>query len=418
MFRDDIRQRRLPQVSWIVAPEAYSEHGNWPSNVGAWYVAQMLEALTDHPEVWSKTAFFLMFDENDGFFDHMVPPTPPRSRADGLSNVDTTNEIYPGNAKYGSGPYGLGVRVPMLVISPWSKGGWVCSELFDHTSLIQFIEQRFARGNRDLIEKNITTWRRAVAGDLTSAFNFENPNAAVPSLPSTSTYTPLDHARHDDYVPDVPSVQALPAQEPGVRPARAVPYELHVLGTIDGFEGAVRMHLGNAGKAAAVFQVRAVKTDPAAADPGGPWTYTVAPDSHLEETWSFRADGQEAYDLEVHGPNGFFRAFMGRFDGPHNANLLVRAGYADAGCGGLTLDIRNQGSQGAKVKIADAYTGAQTTEALHPGESIKRRFSLDGSFGWYDLTLTVESDATFKQQLAGHVETGEESMTDPLLGAG
>lgn len=249
-----------------------------------------------------------------------------------------------------------------------------------------------------------------------AAFNFKDPNAAVPSLPSTAAYVPPDYVRHHDYIPDVPSVQALPRQEPGVRPARAVPYELQVLGSVDCFDGVVRLHLGNGGKAAAVFQVRAVKTDPAASDPGGPWTYTVAPDSHLEETWRLRTGGQEAYDLQVHGPNGFFRSFKGSFDGQHKANLLVRTSYERGGCGGITLDVRNQGNHRAKVKIADAYTGATTTEALHPGESVERRFSLEEFHGWYDLTLTVESAPGFEQQIAGHVETGDDSMTDPMLG--
>jgi len=108
-FKQDIAGGKLPQVSWIVAPEAYTEHPNWPANYGAWYVSQMLDALTSNPEVWSKTVFFLMYDENDGFFDHMVPPTPPQSRAQGLSTVDTTNEVFAGNSQYAAGPYGLGV---------------------------------------------------------------------------------------------------------------------------------------------------------------------------------------------------------------------------------------------------------------------------------------------------------------------
>ena len=94
----------------------------------------------------------------------------------------------------------------------------------------------------------------------------------------------------------------------------------------------------------------------------------------------------------------------------------MRATYESGGCGGITLDIRNQASRRANVQIADAYTHARTTLSLHPGESIKRRFGLDGSHGWYDLTLTVESDRGFEQQMAGHVETGDDSMTDPLLG--
>ena len=168
IFRQDIMNNKLPQVSWVVAPEAYTEHPNWPANYGAWYVSQVLDALTANPEVWSKTVLFLMYDENDGFFDHMVPPNPPMQHGEGISTVDTTNELFAGNSQYAAGAYGLGVRVPMIVISPWSKGGWVNSQVFDHTSLIRFVESRFA-----VTEPNITKWRRAVTGDLTSAFDFD-----------------------------------------------------------------------------------------------------------------------------------------------------------------------------------------------------------------------------------------------------
>jgi phospholipase C len=148
ILKKDVSNNKLPQVSWIVAPEAYCEHPNWPANYGAWYVSQALDALTANEEVWSRTVLFLMFDENDGFFDHVVPPTPPTTRQQGLSTAATTNEIFTGTSVYPTseypvGPYGLGPRVPMLVISPWSRGGFVCSQTFDHTSLIQFIEKRF-----------------------------------------------------------------------------------------------------------------------------------------------------------------------------------------------------------------------------------------------------------------------------------
>ena len=143
ILRDDVRHDRLPQVSWIVAPEAFTEHGNWPSNYGAWYMSQVLDALTSNPQVWSKTVLFVTYDENDGFFDHLVPPTPAGSAAEGASTVDTRDEIFAGSADNPRGPYGLGVRVPMIVVSPWSKGGWVCSQVFDHTSLIRFLERRF-----------------------------------------------------------------------------------------------------------------------------------------------------------------------------------------------------------------------------------------------------------------------------------
>jgi phospholipase C len=409
-IKQDVLANKLPQISWIVAPEAYTEHGNWPANYGAWYVSQMLDALTSNPEVWSKTAFFLNYDENDGLFDHMVPPTPPRSRADGLSTVDTTNEIFGGNSTYDSGPIGLGVRVPMLVISPWSKGGWVCSEVFDHTSLIQFIEKRFAGEHAGLIESNITKWRRAISGDLTAAFDFRSPNRSSVSLPSTAGYAPPDYVRHDDYIPVPPSPQGPPKQEPGIKPARAVPYELHVLAQVDSGPGELSMNLGSSGQSAAVFQVRA------ASGSAGPWTYTVGPDAQVQETWALRANGKHDYDLSVYGPNGFFRSFKGSLH-RGGANLTVRAMYhADRECGSLSLEIQNRGFSLSKLRTVDAYTRQHVVQSVQPGEIVRQQWPLDGSFGWYDLTITVEGDGDFKQQLAGHVETGRDSMTDPSLG--
>jgi phospholipase C len=105
--------------------------------------------------------------------------------------------------------------------SPWSKGGWVNSQVCDHTSLIRFLEQRFGEHRPGLIEKNITPWRRAVAGDLTSTLDFKSKDSALVALPNTAAFAPPDYDNHPDYVPAVPSLQSLPKQEPGVRPARA-----------------------------------------------------------------------------------------------------------------------------------------------------------------------------------------------------
>jgi phospholipase C len=151
----------------------------------------VLNALTSDPEVWSKTALLITFDENDGFFDHVVGPYPNVGTLAGQSTVPLDNELFngtagtPGGSDGVVGPYGTGVRVPLLVVSPWSAGGWVCSETFDHTSLIRFIEARFG-----VSEPNITPWRRAVCGDLTSAFDFESASDQVPALPSTAAYKP------------------------------------------------------------------------------------------------------------------------------------------------------------------------------------------------------------------------------------
>src|SRR5262249_5977296 len=159
----------------------------------------------------------------------------------------------------------------------------------------------------------------AITGDLTSAFNFRSPNDGVVTLPSTAGYMPPDYDRHPDYVPTPPSAHKLPVQEAGIKPARPVPYELHVRAEADASQGELRIHFGNSGRSAAVFQVRA------ASGQAGPWTYTVGADAHVVETWALRANGQSSYDLSVHGPNGFLRSFKGGIAGRERANLTVRA---------------------------------------------------------------------------------------------
>ena len=410
IFRKDIASGNLPQVSWVVAPEAYTEHPNWPANYGAWYVSQILDALTDNPGVWSKTAFFLTYDENDGFFDHVVPPTVPPSRAQGLSNIDTSNEIFAGNSQYPAGPYGLGVRVPMVVVSPWSKGGWVNSEVFDHTSLIRFIERRFGMNYIGITENNITTWRRAVAGDLTSAFNFASPNDAEAPLPSTIAYMPPDNTRHPSYKPVPPPIQALPVQEPGVRPARAVPYELHVQGEFDFSDGTLEIQFGNSGKAAAVYQVYSGDGQ------SGPWTYTVAPHTEISDAWNLTGNGQTKYDLSVFGPNGFLRVFKGSIVGSAATNLESKIVY-EIHRNGVVVEIHNCGETFSQVHIVESYTNKTAERLLRPDEKFREFWSLESSHGWYNFEIQTNSDPNFQRRLAGHLETGRDSMSDPAIGA-
>lgn len=407
-LRDDVRNNRLPQVSWIAAPEAFSEHGNWPANYGAWYIAQVLDALTSNPEVWSKTALFITYDENDGFFDHIVPPTPPRSAAEGASTVDTSNEIFPGSPGNVRGPYGLGIRVPMLVVSPWSKGGWVCSEVFDHTSLIRFLERRFAKRNADLIETNITAWRRAVCGDLTSAFNFANPNARPAQLPDTSMYEPTDHDRHPDYVPTVPVNQSLPKQERGLRRARALPYELRVDGALIPAANAFRIDFKNTGKSGACFQVRSGNANE------GPWTYTVEAGKALANSWNVAAS-QGKYDLSVFGPNGFFRQFCGIVVPNAKVDLDVDVSY-DVDDYAIVLRVTNQARVSCRVTVASAYDNRHFVEVLPRGRAFEKRLPLKSTFGWYDLTIKADADASFQRRIAGHLENDCDSVSDPAFG--
>jgi phospholipase C len=409
IFREDVGFGRLPQVTWIVAPEAYSEHPNWPPNYGAWYVSQFVEVLASHPEVWAKTALFVTFDEEGGFFDHLVPPTPPQTAAHGFSTVPITNEIFPGDADHPSAPYGLGVRVPMLVVSPWSKGGWVNSQVFDHTSLIRFIEARFADEHPGLIETNITPWRRTVAGDLTTAFDFARPDAWKQiALPSTDAYVPPDFERHPDDVPVPPATQRLPAQERGVRPARWLPYVLDAAGVVDATDGSFRIDFRNNGTAAAVFHVRS-------GNPSlPPRTYTVGAHTSVSGHWDVTAIGTTEFDLSVYGPNGFLRTFKGAVSSD-STRVETRLAF-DSGSNALVLDVLNVGSSDVELTIRDAYTQKTIEFAVTAGSAVSRRYPVERSWGWYDLTLATADDAPTQYRFAGHYETGEQSFSDPLMG--
>ncbi len=151
-FEADARAGRLPQVSWIVAPTAQSEHPDYYPAAGAEYVASKLDAIASNEDLLYKTLFILTYDENDGIFDHVPPPVAPRG---------TRGEFVGGE------PIGLGFRVPAIVVSPWSAGGRVYSGVLDHTSLIRIVEQRFG-----VTEPNITDFRRRACGDFTGTLNF------------------------------------------------------------------------------------------------------------------------------------------------------------------------------------------------------------------------------------------------------
>ncbi|MFF7705057.1 phosphocholine-specific phospholipase C [Streptomyces lydicus] len=398
-LKADVKAGKLPQVSWIAAPEAFSEHPNWPANYGAWYVSQVLDALTSNPEVWSKTALFITYDENDGYFDHIVPPFPPASADQGLSTVDTSLDHFPGNATYAAGPYGLGQRVPMLVVSPWSTGGYVCSETFDHTSIIRFLERRFG-----VHEPNISPWRRAICGDLTSAFDFGLENTKPVALPDTDGYQPPDKDRHDSYVPKPPANPVLPKQERGSRPSRPLPYAPLVDGAGTASTGRFTLTFSAGAKAGACFTVTAGnRTD-------GPWTYTTGAGKKLSDTWN-TAYSKGVYDLTVFGPNGFLRTFKG--DGK-KAGPEVTARH-DATAGRVELTLTNPTGTDCHLTVTQAYGGAHETFTVRAGATVKHAFDLRASKRWYDLSVTSDTEKTFLRRFAGHVENGRPGVSDPAL---
>jgi phospholipase C len=179
-FARDVARGTLPAVSWLVAPVApqdMSEHPPAPPARGEYFTHTVLKTLASNPEVWAKTVLFLSYDENDGFFDHVAPPTP----AAGTPGEYLTVNPLPAAAGGIAGPIGLGMRVPLLVLSPFARGGHVYSEVSDHTSQLRFLEARFG-----VPVPNLSAWRRQATSDLTGCLHLSGPVGGLPPLPATA----------------------------------------------------------------------------------------------------------------------------------------------------------------------------------------------------------------------------------------
>ncbi|WP_018349706.1 phosphocholine-specific phospholipase C [Longispora albida] len=396
-FTADVNAGRLPAVSWIVAPEYQSEHPDWGPGTGAALVKQILDALASNTAVWNKTLFILNYDENDGFFDHVPPPAPPVSAADGLSTATTATELV------GTAPIGLGIRVPMMVVSPWSRGGKVCSQVFDHTSVLQFLEKWSG-----IAEPNISPWRRTVCGDLTSAIDTTTADATYPALSTPALTTGPRHT-----TPKPPASQAMPVQEPGVRPSRPLPYNLTVSTRVAADK--LWIDFVNTGTAGAHFYVyaNAFRTD-------GPWRYTVEGGKTLSDSW-VAGTPAGAYDLTVNGPNGFIRRFAGNrvtATTTGNANPEATLRYAPAD-GRVWVKMTNTGSKACTFTVrAGNRPGGPWTYPVAAGASSEDYFTVGyGLTGWYDLTVTADTTDGFVRRFVGHMESGTEGKSDPIMGS-
>jgi phospholipase C len=417
----DVRSGSLPQVSWVLPPMLWSEHPSPSSPIqGAEFTSHVLDALTSNPEVWSRTVFFQVFDENDGLFDHVPPPAPPSYTADGAlagkSTIKLEGEYFsdPGRkylnpADTISGttrPWGLGPRVPMYVVSPWSKGGWVSSAIFDHTSVARFLERRF-----NLHVPAISPWHRAVCGDLTSAFDFAHPNeASLSELPPVKDSAAIvaEHSRRPK--PVAPTDPEPLFQEPGMRRSRALPYEMHVRARACPSVSKITLAFHNTGQVGAVFHVYdRLHLDRI------PRRYTVEAGNALTDDWLLVADDGH-YDLWVYGPNGFVREFRGALRNATQPMPEVALEY-DVPNFAIRLVATNTGSGNAiLIARASAYrSDGPWTLRVPRGRRVVHEWSLIASHQWYDYTVTSED---FERRFAGRMETGEPGVSDPATASG
>jgi phospholipase C len=411
-FAQDVKDGTLPAVSWILPPKDWSEHPGASTPLqGAEFTARILEALSANPEVWGRSAFFLTFDENDGLFDHFPPAAPPTLGADGkmiggstldlagfyCNDVDGKLLDKRDTASGPVRPWGLGTRVPMYVVSPYSRGGWVNSEVMDHTSIGQFIEARFG-----VTVPAISPWHRAVCGDLTSAFDFVTPNdGKFPELPDASgskdNVLLQIHRRHI-----APPETAQPLfQEAGTRPSRALPYVLDVRGEVTA--GEAKLVFRNTGKAGAVFHVHdRLHLDRV------PRRYTVEAGKSLSDVWALGETGGR-YDLMVMGPNGFLRTFVGSPAVAASAVAEINAGRSMA-----VVRVSNAGASRG-FEVVDLYAGTKpVSRRIGKGSSARFEFDTRKLGGWYDVTVSADG---FERRFAGRIETGKASVSDPAMAA-
>ena len=223
-FVSDVGSGALPSVSWIIPPLGFDEHPSSSPANGMYFTSLVVDALTANPEVWSKTALFLMYDENDGWFDHVPPPTAPPGTPGEYLTASPSPILEPKSDTLGiTGPLGLGVRVPALMISPFSRGGQVASEVFDHTSQLMLVAERF-----NVEVPNVSAWRRSTVGDLPSALFSGSYHPGVPRLPAPALppqmLTGSCSLQNQDTetggaAPSVPTKQTMPDQQGGTKPA-------------------------------------------------------------------------------------------------------------------------------------------------------------------------------------------------------
>ncbi|HEY5826625.1 MAG TPA: alkaline phosphatase family protein [Cyclobacteriaceae bacterium] len=445
-FREDVKSGKLPTVSWLVAPENFSDHPGAPW-YGAWYLSETMDILTQNPEVWKKTIFILCYDENDGYFDHVppfVPPVPNKPESGSASkSIDLQTEYVPLErdlerkpAKYArGGPIGLGYRVPLVIASPWSRGGAVCSQTFDHTSILQLLEKFLShKTGKKIEESNISAWRRAVCGDLTSAFKpYNGEKLTLPTFLERDEFVESIHkaqfkqtpsgfrALSKDEVEQANRNAASPLlmkQEKGTRTSRPLPYELYADGHLSNNKKSLELKLSAGNKA---FGKRAAGSAFQVYGPGKEFTlrnYAVTPGDSITDSWGGDQFDNGNYHLKVYSPNGFFREFKGSVNDPLiQVGLNYEAKAKNALTGNIQLSISNKSNESVTVEIKDnAYHASSQSKKIVAGESVTITLNLKNSFGWYDTSVFINGKPNFENRFAGRVETGNESVSDPSMG--
>ncbi|MGZ3835738.1 MAG: phosphocholine-specific phospholipase C, partial [Mucilaginibacter sp.] len=463
-FRADVKNGHLPTVSWLTAPENFSDH---PSAAwyGAWYISEVIDILTQNPEVWKKTIFIITYDENDGYFDHVPPFVAPHSHKEGTGKVskgiDTRVEFVTLDQELARKEFpekydressiGLGFRVPMVIASPWSKGGWVNSEVFDHTSTLQFLEKFLSKKTGEKVsEPNISDWRRTVCGDLTSVFRpYHGEAIAKPEFVKKNAFVESIHKAQFKKLPtdyklltkeeiavanqDPHASPYMPQQERGIRPSCGLFYELHVDGKLNANKTAFEIAFAARNK---VFGSKAPGVPFNVYAPGSylhqkeneqptfenvrTWAYGLTPGDSLTDSWPIHEFEDKNYHLRVYGPNGFFREFKGNTEDPAiqiDFEHQISHALSNKITGNVELRFNNLSDQTQSIEIIDhAYKSNNHKKTLSAKTITPMILNLEKSHHWYDFSVKVTGYRSFEKRYAGRVETGRPGYSDPFMG--
>jgi phospholipase C len=374
----------LPQVSWLVSPYEWSEHPSADPEHGAHYTNRVIQALQSNPDIWNHTLLILNFDENDGYFDHVLPPFPEPGTADEYS---------------GSTPLGYGARVPATLVSPWTRGGWVNSEVFDHTSVIQFLEVWTASLGTPATSTTITPWRRTISGDLTSAIDFSRPVLGIPSLPDTAALVAIARAggtiatqlTGDDQWTDYPPLRPRPLS-----------FNAHSTFSEDRGTGLVTAHMSLAGGPAGKAVSLQVFPDRYKAFSNTPFTVTAA----APRSYSWDASVlQGRYAFSIYGPDGFVRSHAGTVlpAGQNNAGVpRVDVALDQGGNPTVAITLHNDGLQQVHYTLtANDHVGGLQEYWVAPGQS--KQVSWPTAEGYYDVVMTADTGTGWNHRYAGRI---------------
>ena len=380
-FINDVKSSKLPQVSWIVAPAGYCEHPSYTPDYGAHYVNTVIQTLFSNPDLWKTTALFITYDEHDGFFDHQLPPYP---------EATVTDEYIAGL------PIGPGTRVPMLICSPWTRGGYVDSNVYDHTSMLQFL----AAWTR-VKPVNITPWRASVTGDLTAAFDFQHPDFSIPrNIPTLDQTWALTQLTGGSTTPPAEGDQKMPSQEPGTRPHRPSVHQPFADVTVDRTTSQVTAALTNTGTVGVSLAVYPDNYLPFTSTP-----FTVLQSSPRSYVWDATLTAGK-YAFSVYGPDGFLTSFAGEVV-PADLNTgpvpVVTAAPRSAATKTIELTLANEGQKEIRYTLTpNDYEGSTQTVTVKLGKPKTISWPAD-QYGYYDVVITANTADGFRRRYAGRI---------------